>query len=100
MMPGFAAVDVGTLSREWWRRCQPRTGPALAIGVLVGFLTIGGLATGRLPLATLILWIKYQAARGAAMAGLSSLQLIWLDEQGVSLTTVEALLKTPGLSAW
>ena len=99
-MPGFAAVDVGTLSREWWRRCQPQTGPALAIGALVGLLTIGGLATGRLPLDTLILWGKYQAARGAAVVGLSSVQLAWPDEQGDSLTTVDALLKTPGLDAW
>lgn len=99
-MPGFAVVDVGTLSRRWWRRCQPRTGPALAIGAVAGFLTIGGLAVGQFSPDTLILWTKYQAARGAASVGLSSMQITWPDEQGESRTTVEALLQTPGLDAW
>ena len=99
-MPGFAAVDVGTLSREWWRRCQPQAGEALVIGTLVGLLTVGGLAAGRLPLETLILWSKYQSARAADAVGLSSVQLAWPDEQGESLTTVDALLKTPGLDVW
>ncbi len=99
-MPGFATVDVGTLGREWWHRCQPQIGQALAIGALLGLLVGGGLAVRHLSLDTLTLWSKYQLARGAGGAGLLSAKLTWPGERGEVETTVGELLQTPGLEAW
>ena len=99
-MPGFATVDVGTLGREWWHRCQPQIGQALAIGALLGLLVGGGLAVRHLSLDTLTLWSKYQFARGAGGAGLASVKLTWPGERGEMETTVGELLQTPGLEAW
>jgi general secretion pathway protein A len=100
MMPSFTAPDVGMLGREWWHRCQPQIGLALAIGVLFSLLVGGGLAVKQVSLDTLTLWAKYQFARSAEGIGLSSMKITWPGERGESLTSVEELLKTPGLDAW
>ena len=100
MLPSFTASDVGTLSREWWHRCQPQIGQALAIGALFSVLVWSGLAVSQVPLDTLTLWGKYQFAQGAAGVGLSSMKITWPGERGESLTSVGELLKTPGLDAW
>jgi len=99
-MPDFAALDVGTLGRDWWRRCQPQIGYALASGVLVGLLIGGGLAVRQVQPDTLMLWTKYKLARAAAMVGLSSASLTWTGEGGESFISVDELLKRPGLDAW
>jgi len=99
-MPDFAAMDVGTLGREWWQRCQPQIGYALASGALVGLLIGGGLAVRQIQPDTLILWSKYKIARAAAAVGLSSVHLKWPGERGEALTSVDELLKRPGLDAW
>ena len=100
MIPSFTASDVGTLSREWWHRCQPRIGQALAIGALFSVLVWSGLAVSQVPLDTMTLWSKYQVAQGAAGVGLSSMKITWPGERGESLTSVGELLNTPGLDAW
>lgn len=100
MIPSFTASDVGTLGREWWHRCQPQVGQALAIGALFGVLVGGGLAFKQVSLDTLTLWSKYQVARGVAGVGLSSIKITWPGERGESLISVGELLKTPGLDAW
>jgi len=99
-MPNFTALDVGTLGREWWRRCQPQIGQALAIGALLSLLIGGGLAVRQVSLDTLTLWSKYQLARSMAGVGLSSVKITWPGERGESLMSVGELLKTPGLDAW
>lgn len=99
-MPVFAASDVGTLGREWWRRCQPQFGYALTSGLLVGLLIGGGLAVRQVQPVTLMLWSKYQFAQGAARVGLSSMRLTWPGERGEALVSVDELLKKPGLEAW
>ena len=100
MLPSFTASDVGTLSREWWHRCQPQIGQALAIGALFSVLVWSGLAVSQVSPDTLALWGKYQIAQGAAGVGLSSMKITWPGERGESLTSVGELLKTPGLDAW
>jgi general secretion pathway protein A len=100
MMRDFAALDVGTLGREWWHRCQPQIGQAMAIGALFGLLVGGGLAVRNLSLDTLMLWSKYQIARAASGAGLWSAKITWPGERGEADTTVGELLQTPGLDAW
>jgi len=99
-MPGFATVDIGTLGREWWHRCQPQIGQALAIGALLSLLIGGGLAVRQVSLDTLTLWSKYQLARSMAGVGLSSVKITWPGERGESLMSVGELLNTPGLDAW
>lgn len=99
-MPSFTASDVGTLGREWWDRCQPQIGPALAVGLLLSLLIGGGLAVRQVSLDTLILWSKYQFALGANGIGLPSLRITWPGERGEMLTSVGELLQTPGLDAW
>ena len=100
MMPSFTAPDVGMLGREWWHRCQPQIGQALAIGILFGLLVGSWLAVTQVSLDTLTLWAKYQFARSADGIGLSSMKITWPGERGESLTSVGELLKTPGLDAW
>ena len=99
-MPGFTALDVGTLGREWWHRCQPQIGQALAIGALLGLLVGGGLTVSQVPLDILTLWSKYQVARVANEIGLSAVKITWPGERGETLTSVGELLQTPGLDAW
>jgi len=100
MIPSFTASDVGTLSREWWHRCQPQVGQALAIGVLFSVLVGSGLTVTQVSLDSLALWSKYQFARGAAGVGLPSMKITWPGERGESLMPVGELLKMPGLDAW
>lgn len=100
MIPSSTASDVGTLSREWWHRCQPQIGQALAVGALFSVLVGSGLTVRQVSLDTLTLWSKYQVARGVAGVGLSSMKITWPGERGESLLSVGELLKTPGLDAW
>jgi general secretion pathway protein A len=100
MIPSFTASDVAMLGREWWHRCQPQIGQALAIGVLFGVLVGSGLTVTQVSLDSLSLWSKYQFARGAAGVGLPSMKITWPGERGESLMPVGELLKTPGLDAW
>ena len=88
MMPSFTALEVGALGREWWQRCQPQIGQALAIGTLLGLLVGGGLAVSQVPLDTLTLWSKYQIARVADGVGLSAVKITWPGERGETLTSV------------
>ena len=99
-MPDFAALDVGTRGREWWRRCQPQIGYALAVSALIGFLIWAGLAVRQVGPDTLILWSKYEFARAADMVGLSSVTLAWPDLRDGSVIPVAELLKRPDLEAW
>ncbi len=103
-MPYFATWDAETPGREWWRRCRPRIGRTLAAGVLVGVLIgllIGGvLAVRQVQPDTLILWSKYKFAQGAAAVGLASMQITWPGERGETITSVDEMLKTPGLDSW
>ncbi len=99
-MPDFTSADPGTFSRTWRERCRPQIGPALAMGVLIGFLVGGGLAVRQVSLDSLLLWSKYQIAQAAEMAGLSSVTITWPGERGEAETTAGELLKTPGLDAW
>jgi general secretion pathway protein A len=100
MIPSFTASDVGTLGREWWHRCQPQVGQALAIGALFSILVWSGLAVTQVSLDSLALWSKYQVARGVAGVGLPSMKITWPGERGESLIPIDELLKTPGLDAW
>lgn len=100
MMPSFTAPDVGMSGREWWHRCQPQIGQALAVGTLLMFVVWGGLAIQQVSLNTLTLWGKYQLARGGAGVGLSSVKITWPGERGESLLSIDELLKKPELDAW
>jgi general secretion pathway protein A len=100
MMQDFTSSDFGTLGRAWRERCQPQFGPALAMGVLIGFLVGGGLTVRQVPPDSLLLWSKYQIAQAAAGAGLSSVTITWPGERGETETTAGDLMRTPGLNAW
>lgn len=100
MTPGFTSANLDTLRRAWWHRFQPRVGQALAVGALAGILVGSGLAVRQVSLDTLILWNKYQFARGMAGAGFPSVKITWPGERGETLTPVGELLQTPGLDAW
>lgn len=99
-MQDFAASGVGTLGRDWWRRCQPQIGYALASGLLVGILIGGGLAVRQVQPGTLMLWSKYKVAQAASVVGLSSVRLSWPGERGDDPLSVDELLKKPGLDTW
>jgi general secretion pathway protein A len=100
MMPDFTSSDPGTLGRAWRERCRPQIWPALAMGVLIGFLVGGGLTLRQVPPDSLLLWCKYRIAQAAEVTGLSSVAITWPGERGETDTTVGELLRTPGLHAW
>lgn len=103
-MPYFETWDADTPTREWWHRCRPRIGLTLAVGALIGLLIgllIGGvLAVRQVQPDTLILWSKFKFAQGAAAVGLSSMRITWPGERGEAITSVDEMLKTPGLDSW
>ncbi len=100
MIPDFTSANPGTFSRTRRERGQPQIGPALVMGVLIGLLVGGGLAVRQVSLDSLLLWSKYQVARAAEGAGLSTVTITWPGERGETETTVGELLQTPGLDAW
>lgn len=103
-MPYFATWDADMLGRQWRHRCRPWIGRGLAAGVVAGLLIgllIGGvLAVRQVHPDTLVFWSKYKFAQGAAAVGLSSTEITWPGERGEAITSVDEMLKTPGLDAW